>query len=226
MKIRIRIIYVLNPFLLILLRILNNRYHQAIQVTQPLIANYKEDHPAHKLTIPPSSAQNAQGVNAKKRKDKSPALSTPSKKKRTVTGSARKPSPAILKFTMDYYDRYDPTIKVAGHNVKGVYVLFIQYSRYKLFMIPSVTIAKNIPKAGVRLDNMHIAIVIESGEFSKKALTTNWQAEFDKNGITRASRVPLGHAVKEWKAVGEVDIYGQVVANGEEGWYYLWHREL
>ena len=37
---------------------------------------------------------------------------------------------------------------------------------------------------------MPIAIVLESGELDKKQLTSNWQAEFDKNGMTRASRVP------------------------------------
>ena len=44
--------------------------------------------------------------------------------------------------------------------------------------------------------------------------------------MTRASRVPLGHAAKAWKTVGEADIYGHVIADGEEGWFYLWHRGL
>ena len=44
--------------------------------------------------------------------------------------------------------------------------------------------------------------------------------------MTRASRVPLGHAVKEWKSVGDKDIDGNTIAKGEEGFYYLWHRGL
>ena len=43
----------------------------------------------------------------------------------------------------------------------------------------------------LRLGNMHIAIVLESGDFSKIQLHTDWPAEFDKNGKTRGSRNPL-----------------------------------
>ena len=55
-------------------------------------------------------------------------------------------------------------------------------------------------------DDLHVSIVLESGHYSKKQSTTNWQGEFDKNGMTRATRVPLGHAAKIWKNVGDVDI--------------------
>ena len=37
---------------------------------------------------------------------------------------------------------------------------------------------------------MHVAIILESGLLDTKQLTSNSKAEFDLNGITRATRVP------------------------------------
>ncbi len=78
----------------------------------------------------------------------------------------------------------------------------------------------------LRLDDMHIAIVLKSGDFSKKQLNTNWRAEFDMNGMPRGSRNPLGHAAKVYKKAGDVDIYGDVLQDFDEGWFYLWHCGL
>ena len=48
---------------------------------------------------------------------------------------------------------------------------------YTLFMIPTAVEAKGIPVVGVRLNDRHVAIVLESGLFSKKQLNNNWKAE-------------------------------------------------
>lgn len=115
---------------------------------------------------------------------------------------------------------------ILSRQTYGAHTTFADYDEYTLFMLPAVQDIEQIPTRGVRLDDQHIAIVLESSEFSKKQLTTNWQGEFDKNGMTRASRVPLGHAAKAYKNVGDRDIDGKVLREGEEGWYYLWHRGL
>lgn len=39
----------------------------------------------------------------------------------------------------------------------------------------------------------------------------------------RASRRPLGHAAKMYCHEGDVDINGDVVPVGGEGWYYNWY---
>ena len=44
--------------------------------------------------------------------------------------------------------------------------------------------------------------------------------------MTRASRVPLGHAAKAYKNVGDTDIDGQTIGKGEEGYCYLWYKGL
>ena len=44
--------------------------------------------------------------------------------------------------------------------------------------------------------------------------------------MTRGLRVPLGHAAKVFKNVGDKDLEGNVLGVGEEGYYYLWHKGL
>lgn len=160
-----------------------------------------------------------------KKRNKSKSKSK-SSKNRVVTGTPRKPSAAMLKFSMTHYELYDPKEFTDLLAVGPPHSIFSQYDGYKLFMLPSVLIADDIPARGIRLDDMHIAIVLESGGYSRRQLGIFWQGEFDKKGMTRASRVPLGHAAKEWKNVGDVDVDGNVLQEGEQGWYYLWHRGL
>lgn len=147
-------------------------------------------------------------------------------KKRVVTGKPRKPSVAMLKFSMTHYELYDPKAFAPLPENPLAHSTFVQYDGYKLFMVPSALMADDIPRRGIRLDDMHVAIVLESGKYSRRQLGTFWQGEFDNNGMTRARRVPLGHAAKEWKNVGDVDIDGNVLLEGEQGWFYLWHRGL
>lgn len=62
--------------------------------------------------------------------------------------------------------------------------------------------------------------------FSSKVLHEAWPAEFDHNGMIRATRIPLGHAAERWRKVGERDVDGKVIERGQEGWYYDWWRGL
>lgn len=45
-------------------------------------------------------------------------------------------------------------------------------------------------------------------------------------GMTRGLRVPLGHAAKVFKDVGQKDVAGNILGEGEQGYYYLWHKGL
>lgn len=170
-----------------------------------------------------SDDMTVQEGSKKRKKSKSKGKSS---KKRVVTGTHRKPSAAMLKFSMTRYELYDPNNVAPLPDNPSPHSTFFQYDGYKLFMVPSTLTTDHIPHRGVRLDDMHVAIVLESGKYSRRQLGTFWQGEFDKKGMTRASRVPLGHAAKKWKNVGDVDIDGNVLQEGEEGWYYLWHRGL
>lgn len=170
------------------------------------------------------ASEEESGNNGKrKKKNSGEGKST---KKRVTTGIARRPSTSMLKYSTTHYTLFDPVTKLTGPPIKDVHHTFAQYDDCLLVMVPSLQDAKLIPVNGVRLDDMHVAIVLESGLFSKKQLTANWQGEFDKKGMTRASRVPLGHAAKVYKTVGDTDIDGQTIGKGEEGYYYLWHRGL
>lgn len=79
-----------------------------------------------------------------------------------------------------------------------------------------------VPKEGVRLDDRTVAIALLTQ--SKKALASNWPADFDKAGMVRATRVPLGHAYKLLMKVGDKDIDGKVLT--KDGYYYGWWRGL
>ena len=74
---------------------------------------------------------------------------------------------------MTNYELFDPkSTNETGSAVTAPHTNFAQYEAYKLYMLPCVLDVKNIPLEGVRLDDMHIAIVLESGVFSKKELIT------------------------------------------------------
>ncbi len=82
-----------------------------------------------------------------------------------------------------------------------------------------------LPTSGVRVDDFHAGKLLMSN-YTSKILFQAWPAEFDHNGMIRATRIPLGHAAKSWRQVGEMDIEGRVIQQGHEGWYYDWWRGL
>lgn len=151
---------------------------------------------------------------------------TTRKKKKQVTGVAKLPTAAMLAYNTYKYELYDPALKNIGQHSCTAHRSFQYYNSYSLFIIPSVTLAKEIPKEGVRLDDNTVALVIESGDFRKKELNEMWKGEFDSKGMVRGLRVPLGHAAKRYKQQGDMDMEGNVLDAGEEGWYYLWYRGL
>lgn len=123
-----------------------------------------------------------------------------------------------------HYRLYDPHRKKVGDAVTHPYVKFDDYDSYTLLMMPTATDVAKFLKSGVRLGDHHIALVIESGVFSKKQLCENWRADFDNNGMTRGLRRPLGHVARQYVEAGQKDCEGMVIKDA--GFYYLWHRGL
>lgn len=102
------------------------------------------------------------------------------------------------------------------------------FDEYLLYSDPTTTtedMHDKIPKRGVRLDDLAMALVLKNVT-SPKELNQWWPAEFDTKGMPRATRIPLGHAAKMWVSAGDVDIDGNVATAKDEGWYYKWWKGL
>ena len=173
-----------------------------------------------------------QGENSRKRKKSSqhtsdnggPDVVVPDSKRRKDIGQPRYPPHRFRRYDTSHYTLYDPEVGNVGPRVNGKFRKFAQYDEYTLFMNPAIERLEDIPTSGVRLDDMTVAFVMEL--CTKKTLHANWPADFDKKGMIRATRVPLGHAAKFRKNEGEVDLDGNLVPKGGEGYYYKWWRGL
>ncbi|KAI4247288.1 MAG: hypothetical protein L6R40_001631 [Gallowayella cf. fulva] len=136
----------------------------------------------------------------------------------------RKPNKKLLPFTTSHYTRYDPALHNIAPTAGTFKGSFSIYDAYSLVINPTLSI-DNIPSPGVRVDDYlagELLVSIESAEI----LHQKWPAEFGQNGMIRAARIPLGHAAKMWVKPGDIDIDGNVVCPGQEGWYYKWWRGL
>lgn len=120
----------------------------------------------------PADSDEFSGKNMHKRSKKSQGSGS-SSKKREVTKSAREPSKAMLQFLMTKYTLFDPTTRIMGVTYSGAHTNFSNYDSYTLFNTPTATDAALIPKGGVRLSDFHVAVILESGLFSKKQLNTH-----------------------------------------------------
>ncbi|KAL8903311.1 MAG: hypothetical protein Q9171_007447 [Xanthocarpia ochracea] len=149
--------------------------------------------------------------------------STPPSSTRVIK-APREPNKALKRNTTSLYARYDPIRNNVGPlagTYKGTYRI---YDAYSLVIDPTMTIGQ-LPTSGVRVDDFHAGKLLMSS-YTSKILFQAWPAEFDHNGMIRATRIPLGHAAKCWRRVGATDIDGNVVQSGQEGWYYDWWRGL
>ncbi|KAL9007980.1 MAG: hypothetical protein Q9180_009551, partial [Flavoplaca navasiana] len=88
---------------------------------------------------------------------------------------------------------------------------FADYNDYRLYMNADLKAADvaEIPKSKVRLDDFAVGMVLLHGNFSHKQLNEYWPAEFDNNGMIRASRAPLGNPFKVKLQHGSQDMYGK-----------------
>ena len=158
-------------------------------------------------------------ANNLKQKPTSKAAEPP--KPERVKGEPRPPTPLLTKYSTNFYKAYDHNNPNPGVNFPGAFAKFADYDGYVLYTNPHLTDVTTVPKAGVRLDDLTISRLI--GKFSGKQLTQLWPAEFEKNGMVRSTRVPLGNAAKVWVNIGEKDLQGNEVKAGQEGYYYKWY---
>ena len=73
---------------------------------------------------------------------------------------------------MKKYELYDFNINNIEIAVTISHFNFKQYNSYKLYMLSGVVEIKDIPSKDVRLDDIHVIVVLEFGQFFKKKLTT------------------------------------------------------
>ncbi|KAK0508530.1 hypothetical protein JMJ35_008806 [Cladonia borealis] len=150
--------------------------------------------------------------------DNNPTSAAPGKKQRIIN-PPRKPTPGLLKFHTKRYRLYDATIQNRGAAVEGPFRHFGQFDDYALYINPNLQDPEfeQIPHSGVRLDDLTVSKVLKY--YGRTILRTRWPAEFDQQGMIRATRVPLGRAAKRWVDRGERDVDEKLVKR--EGWYYL-----
>ncbi|KAI4095371.1 MAG: hypothetical protein LQ344_001669 [Seirophora lacunosa] len=148
----------------------------------------------------------------------------------------REPKPprkGLNKFKTSFYQLYDPALhrqtvmntpRAKFKSVRNYNV----FNEYLLYSDPTTTeadIHAKIPKRGVRLDDLTVALVLRAID-CPKSLNEWWPGEFDVNGMPKAERIPLGHAAKRWVSAGDVDLDGNVATEADEGYYYLWWKGL
>lgn len=149
---------------------------------------------------------------------------TPSKKKKVVKGSPRASTVGLKQYVTSRYTRYNPATSNGPAAIDGAFAFFSKYDSYHLFIDPHLTDVARVPTSWVRLDDLTVSKVIVNGK--AKWLNSCWPAEFDVLGMVRATRMPLGIAAKRYCAVGDIDLDGNQIGVGEEGWFYYWWQGI
>ena len=130
----------------------------------------------------------------------------------------------VWQHSTDHLTKFDPNKPYHAQAVTAVRPfstsIFYDYNGYHLCMDPNITSAREIPQLPVRLDDRLVALAYEG--FSEKCRHRLWPSEFDARGLVRPGRIPLGFAAKHEYKVGDIDFDGNILQQGEEGWYYLW----
>ncbi|KAL8637942.1 MAG: hypothetical protein Q9226_009054 [Calogaya cf. arnoldii] len=184
----------------------------------------------HITSVNPEPATSKSTVPPPSQATRPPSSSTaPNQRPKQTTSTRvikppREPNEALKRYTTSLYARYDPLRKNVGPVAGKFDGTFKIYNAYTLVVNPTMAIG-NLPTSGVRVDDFLAGKLLMSNH-SSKVLHQAWPAEFDHNGMIRATRIPLGHAAKQWRKVGDTDIDGKVVQPGQEGWYYDWWRGL
>lgn len=130
----------------------------------------------------------------------------------------------IWQHSTDHLTKFDPN---RPYNMQAVTAehpfprsIFYNYKGYHLCMDQHITSALEVPQLPVRLDDRLVALVYEG--FSCYERVRLWPSEFERDGMVKLGRIPLGFAAKYEYKVGDIDFDGNVLQPGEEGWYYLW----
>ncbi|KAL8995827.1 MAG: hypothetical protein Q9169_004517 [Polycauliona sp. 2 TL-2023] len=147
-----------------------------------------------------------------------------------IIGKPTRPKETWKKFHTNFYERYDKNLKNVGPPAEKFKMNLKIWNNYTLVVDPTMLLSE-LPRKGVRVDD-YIAGKLLMSDHSNDELYGYWPGEFDQEGMIRAMRIPLGHASKTWREVGErgidVDSDGnrKAVKQGQQGWYYDWWRGL
>ena len=99
------------------------------------------------------------------------------------------------------------------------------YDNYKLLRGTLVNSALDVPSnKAIRVDDKCCGLLLAS--YRPKDLGKKWKSEFDKKGMLRAERMPLGDPLTADFSIGAIDCQGRTVQAGEEGEYYLHWRGI
>ena len=149
----------------------------------------------------------------------------------------RRPNNGQTRYHTDRYVFYDVLAKNNGPAVTESHdcpFKFDIYDGFALVTNPNITTTEDflealkngtIPKVGVRLDD-HLCGLAAISLIDPNTRHRYFPAEFDKKGMLRASRIPLGQASKTWRRAGERDLNGHILLDTEEGYYYDWYAGI
>lgn len=88
---------------------------------------------------------------------------------------------------------------------------------YYLYIKPSIKDVKNIPKVGVVPDDLTVSKLFD--HFAAMQRGRSWPADFDRNGILRATRTPKGLAAKVFINEGDMDKERRTTVKEDEGYF-------
>ena len=130
-------------------------------------------------------------------------------------------------YCTSHYAIYNSTKTQPPLAPSGKFKKFAQFDTFTLYINPHLTNIASIPKHGVRLDDMTIYFVLQAyfnKQIKKSDISRYWLADFDQQGMVRATRYPLGNPAKVYVPEGSEDGKGVKVAVG--GWYYRWYGNI
>lgn len=164
----------------------------------------------------PSSIEASPVATTSSSKKRDPSSPAEKASKKRVIKNPRPPTKSQLTYKIEHYQLYDIDSPQEVEPVPRAFVSFDKYNDYKLYINPALKKIEEIPTVGVRLNDLTISRVL--GRLGPKALNSSWPADFDQQGMVRATRVPLGLVAKAWAEAGEEDLDGEVVKKG--AYYY------
>lgn len=106
-----------------------------------------------------------------------------------VIKAPRAPTKSQLIYTTEFYEIYkflDYPPPTLPEPYAGPFTSFSNYDDYHLYINPVLRNLQDIPKAGVRLDDLTVSRVFKN--FKAKDLNRFWPAEFDTNGMVRGEQ--------------------------------------
>ena len=134
-------------------------------------------------------------------------------------------TPTYAKYINSYYYLYDYNKPQYIILYTAAFIKFSDFDNYILYINPTLTLVDYVLTTSIRLDDLILSKVLITS-IKIKDLYKNQPADLDKNSIPRATRAPLGLAVKIFIPIRDINIKGDVYSKKDEGYYYLQQRGL